>query len=373
MASALEIDGRPESDIPPIVETHLGITQDDAGRPMFQGAVFNSEKRDHVRGILARYMRVPARRRAEYRTQLPAPMPGNVAHANLDVCFKDGIPIVSPKADGTLYALLITTMGDTTLMAFVDRSLKTHVAVADIPTYLRKGTLMFGELVTLTSHGEDAVDRRQVFLIFDIAVHAGTNLTGKCYPERLHMAQRVLMEWPVSRRMVPLRIEPGAPEIQRTVDLRIKPIGMMQTDEFPTDGVILVHPRQNLTAGRQHRLWRIKERDTADLLWDPTAGIWCITSAQSLIALPEFVHVDVEGATELLRAKLTGSTSPIVVECLVTRHRPNKKKRVSLRCLPHVIRIDKTRPNDLSTINELRHESPSMSDLYARLEQLTST
>lgn len=259
-----------------------------------------------------RWMRILARARTSiHLKRCPAPNPISMDQVHLDVVKNPrseyGEYVVTPKADGTRYQLLLTygrpefIGGNTEPMALlIDRRMDCYSVRVEAPDTAFKGTLLDGEIVVVSNHnarergseGEESERKSRrtegggqpTFLVIDFVAAAGNSEFSRMSLDRRIVAAskaiksiamfgtreskvsaapaRATASSVEEEERIPLVVKEYFP-VSRAFDLFEDPEGMVP---YKTDGVIFVSKDLQIAKFTCPVAFKVKHHHTIDLL-----------------------------------------------------------------------------------------------------------
>ena len=217
-------------------------------------------------------------------TRNPCPQPVSLERRDLlKLC--EAQYFVADKTDGVRYLLLLTKLDGRNVAFFVDRSMNFYqTIVAAKQTFFHdRGTLLDGELAWHKPL-HDSVDRRLVYLVFDVVCCANESLINHPYVERLQKIRGIVDLAGAEIRSADEAstaakkgkiISGGTPHSMFFAPKQCLELSMISTllRQFPqmpyaTDGLIITRNELPVQSGRAKCIFKWKMRHTIDLLVD---------------------------------------------------------------------------------------------------------
>jgi hypothetical protein len=252
-----------EAIVPPFVRPEFSLAHPDLMRAPW------------LQDVLARA------RAAPHLTRCPAPNPISMDPPHLKLVKRSepyGTYLVTPKADGTRYQLLLTNVASSVITAgvgqlgespsvlpcgfIVDRKMDVYPVVACAPpsAFRDGGTLLDMELVKLNSSGE------LCFLVIDlVAVSGNVGYSRLPLQHRLNTARSIITH--LQLRMhgdsapIPIRVKDYFP-IARALDVAERRVSL----DYDTDGIIFISDDLQVAKFTCPVSFKIKAEHTVDLL-----------------------------------------------------------------------------------------------------------
>lgn len=324
---------------------------DAVGRPVLKPDVLTPDGEEAIRCRIHIWMGVRGKQVQTFRNQLPVPLPRPLTCSQASTVLGKR-PLVTPKADGTLYALALFREDQYDVCLLVNRGFAVSCVEVVVPRQMYQGTLIFVELVQKN-------DGTFAFYAFDAAMVNGRSLKRRGAPiDERRRAIAEAIEWSGGQFLIPVNLPetevPSHDGSSPTIPVILKSEGAT-TDVYPTDGIVLYDREAGIGVGRQTCIWRVKDRETLDLGWREDQ--WWMARDGALVPLPD--HVKVCGPPPVHQS----STFLLVVECKVTVD----ESRQRVTCHPSVVRHDKLEPNDCSTLEAMLKETVTLEGVLVAL------
>ena len=271
-----------------------------------------------VRQRLNKLLKISSRNGIKFRNQLPCMQPASTSAdrvASLMGCQY----LVTPKADGTRYFIYCCFMAGHPLAIAINRSYALTLLECDLPPNMFNGTVIDCELVS-----------PETLLAFDLLEVQGFSLRTKTYAYRHQQLQRLC---PLDFGGIKMTVKPSWP----FDECAMQQLGMVT---FPTDGYIIQSVREKVVVGRSKMTYRVKDRETIDLLFIDLKPYLFSAGTRS----------DADGLITVAEPPPHDG----VWECYCDYIDAGK-----IHCVPHHLRSDKIEPNDVTVVSALRRLLPA--------------